>query len=65
MIDSISTNVIKNCTADAIDKYPDLSLKNSSDIQFFNRSDALDILSDILTQHTLRYSDTESHSSLR
>lgn len=56
-MDSIPTEVLKNCTVDVINKYSELSNRNESDIWLLNRTSVLDVLSDIYEEYTTIHVD--------
>lgn len=60
MIDSVPTNVLQNCTIEVITRYPKLSNENVTDIASYNRSNVVDILSDIFVKYSDTYTDTTS-----
>lgn len=60
MIDSVPTNVLQNCTIEVISRYPKLSDENFTDIASYNRSNVVDILSDIFVKYSDVYKDPPS-----
>jgi len=60
MIDSVPTNVLQNCTIEVINRYPKLSNENITDIASYNRSNVVDILSDIFIKYSDVYAETTS-----
>lgn len=67
MIDTVPINVLKNCTVEVINQYPELTTVNESDIWIYNRSNVLETLTDLYdkfnTQHL--YLDTELRVSFK
>lgn len=59
MIETVLTNVLKNCTVEVINKYPELTSVNASDIWIYNRSAVIETLSDIYETHSRINLDTE------
>lgn len=59
MMDSVPTEVLKNCTVDVINKFPELSSRNDSDIWLFNRTSVWEILSDIYEEYTKVHVDIQ------
>lgn len=51
-MNSVPTDVLKNCTVDVINKYSELNSRNESDIWIYNRTSVLDVLSDIYEEYT-------------
>lgn len=51
-MDAVPTEVLKNCTVDVINKYSELSSYNESDIWPYNRTEVLDVLSEIYDEYT-------------
>ena len=60
MIDSVPTNVLQNCTIEVINRYPKLSNENITDVANYNRSNVVDILSDIFIKYSDVYTETTS-----
>jgi len=54
MIDSVPTEVLRNCTFEVINRYPELSpnVNASDELMQSNRSFVMDTLTDIFTQHS-------------
>lgn len=60
MIDSVPTNVLQNCTIEVINRYPKLSNENITNVANYNRSNVVDILSDIFIKYSDVYTETTS-----
>lgn len=65
MIDTVPTNVLKNCTYEIINQYPELTSVNASDVWIYNRSVVMDVLSDAYSLHSHLILDTESRISFK
>jgi hypothetical protein len=60
MIDSVPTNVLQNCTASVINRFPELTSVNNTYIGAYNRTIVVEVLSDIFTKHSDIYTDASS-----
>lgn len=59
MIESVSDVVLKNCTIEVINQFPELMTLNESYIWLQNRSCVLNLLNDVYSQHSELYTDTK------
>lgn len=64
-MENISTEVLQNCTVDVINKYPELTSHNDSDIWLLNRTNVLDILGDMYDKFQKTHVDIPLENEFR
>lgn len=65
MMEKVSFQVLVNCTVEVINRFPELTTVAESDLMLFNRSHVLDTLSDIYSEHSKLYLDTQLQISFK
>jgi hypothetical protein len=65
-MDPFSTEVLRNCTVDVINRFPELtSQNNDSDIWLSNRTGVLNILSDMYDKYKEIHTDNQLENEFR
>ena len=64
MKDYPNTTVLINCTIEAIVKFPWTTSTNSCEVVTYNRSDTLNLLSEMITKHNELYVDVDANSGV-
>lgn len=65
MSESVSTELLSNCTYQAINLFPHTTEKNQSEIQSYNRTDILDLLSKMIDTYNKLYIDVDTGSTIK
>lgn len=65
MSESVSTELLSNCTYQAINHFPFTTEKNQSEIQNYNRTDILDLLSRMIDTYNKLYIDVDTGSTIK
>lgn len=64
-MEKVSIKVLVNCTAEVMNLFPELTTVSQSDLILFNRSNVLDTLSEIYSEHSKLYSNTQIQVSFK